>query len=136
MDYLLASQVFQSARLCHTYFALNDSPPALYFESACNLRTTQTPMMRKISRNSGTQGGLCCLRSVSVRNFAVSGKSDRMKNEATAHKTVKRPSKIKIHAQPGLPPTPSILAIAAARRPPAGKITSGCRSTHGMLGCY
>ena len=42
-DYSLASHVFQSVRLCHTYFNLKDSPPALNFISACNLRTTQTP---------------------------------------------------------------------------------------------
>ena len=42
-DYLLASQVFQSEKACHTYFILNGSPPALNFMSACSLRTTHTP---------------------------------------------------------------------------------------------
>lgn len=54
---------------------------------------------------------------MSVRNLAVSGKSDKMKKDAIAQRTVKSPSRIKIHAQPGLPPTPSILARAAARSP-------------------
>ena len=62
------------------------------------------------------------LRSVSLRNLAVSGKSDKMKNEAMAQRTVTSPSRMKIHAHPGFPPTPSILWIAAARSPPASKI--------------
>jgi len=31
---------------------------------------------------------------------------------------VARPSRMKIHAQPGFPPTPSMLAMAAASKPP------------------
>ena len=54
---------------------------------------------------------------MSVRNLAVSGKSERMKKDAMAQRTVRRPSRMKIHDQPGLPPTPSIFAIAAARSP-------------------
>ena len=68
-------------------------------------------------------GEVICLlhvisRSVSVKNFAVSGKSERMKNDAAAQTIVNSPSRINIQAHPGLPPTPSILDIAAARKPP------------------
>ena len=57
-------------------------------------------------------------RSSSERNLASSGKSWTIQYEAKESRMVKRPSKMKIQAQPGLPPTPSKLAIAAASRPP------------------
>src|ERR1700742_2719364 len=41
-----------------------------------------------------------------------------MKNDRNATTIVARPSKMKIHAQPGLPPIPSICTMAAASRPP------------------
>lgn len=106
----LASHVCLSVRHCQTYFILNVSPPALYFISACNFRTTHTPGARKGTIQQGSRDTLRQhSRSVSFRNFAVSGKSERMKNEATAQTTVTSPSRMKIHAQPGLPPTPSML---------------------------
>lgn len=55
---------------------------------------------------------------MSFKNFAVSGKSDRMKKDAMAQMTVTRPSRMKIHAHPGFPPTPSMFSIAAASSPP------------------
>src|SRR6266404_2768538 len=60
------------------------------------------------------------VRSASVRNFAVSGKSCGIKNDATATSTVASPSSMNTHAQPGRPPIPSMLCIAAASRPPRG----------------
>ena len=53
------------------------------------------------------------MRSASVRNLAVSGKSWMMKNESAPATTVASPSMMKIHAHAGLPPTPSKFEIAA-----------------------
>lgn len=60
-----------------------------------------------------------------VRNFAVSGKSAIIQNEAIAHNIVARPSRINIQAHPGRPPTPFMFSIAAASKPPAGLIRAG-----------
>lgn len=79
---------------------------------------THTPEV-KAQLASHLREQLYFLRSVSVKNFAVSGKSDRIKKDAIAHSTVASPSRMKIQAQLGLPPTPSIFAIAAARSPPS-----------------
>ena len=102
---VLASQVFQSERACHTYFILNDSPPALNLMSACSRRTTQTPVKDKRSRRDDRGCGKVGMnvRTVSQRNFAVSGKSDRMKNETMAQSMVNSHPRMNIHAQPGLP---------------------------------
>lgn len=67
------------------------------------------------------------VRSVSERNLAVSGKSARIQKDATAQMMVNRPSRMKIHAQPGLPPIPSMLCIAAAKRPPVTQISKSVR---------
>jgi hypothetical protein len=58
------------------------------------------------------------IRSASERNLADSGKSWITQGETQARIMVKIPSRIKIHAHPGFPPTPSISWIAAARKPP------------------
>jgi hypothetical protein len=52
------------------------------------------------------------------RNFASSGKSWTIQKLTMPIRTVARPSRMKIQDQPGSPPTPFILAMAAARRPP------------------
>ena len=56
------------------------------------------------------------MRSASVRNLAVSGKSWMMKNESAPATTVASPSMMKIHAHAGLPPTPSSFEIAACHQ--------------------
>ena len=43
---ILAAQVFQSLRLCQTYFNLKGSFPALNLRSALKRRMTQTPTIR------------------------------------------------------------------------------------------
>lgn len=58
------------------------------------------------------------MRSVSLRNVAVSGKSWTKKNDRNPKTTVAAPSRMKIHAHPGIPALLSSLKIAAARRPP------------------
>jgi len=87
-------QVFRSDKLCQIYFILNFSPAALYWSSPCNRRITT-------------------VRSALVRNFALSGKSWMIQKDMNPATIVAKPSKMKIHAQPGFPPTPCIFEIAA-----------------------
>jgi hypothetical protein len=58
------------------------------------------------------------VRSASVRNLALSGKSWIIQKLAAPATTVASPSRMKIHAHAGLPATPSMFAMAAASRPP------------------
>jgi len=63
-------------------------------------------------------------RFLSERKVAFSGKSLTIKNEAMAMQSVTRPSIMKIQDQPCRPPSPSILSIAHARRPPQEPATA------------
>jgi hypothetical protein len=58
------------------------------------------------------------MRSVSLRNVAVSGKSWTKKKDRSPKRIVAAPSSMKIHAHPGIPNFLLRLKIAAARRPP------------------
>lgn len=93
----MATYVFQSFKLAHMYFTLKTSPPALNCMSDCSRRTTNTPKKRSV-QNSTARVVRTSVRSSSERNFAESGKSETIQNDAIAHKTVKRPSSMKIHA--------------------------------------
>src|SRR5436190_3011031 len=97
--------VFQSLRVAQRYSILNSSCSALDCWSSAKRRSTR-------------------LRLSSERNFASSGKSWTVQNDAIPIAIVAKPSRIKIHAQPGLPPTPFILAMAAARSPPNDPATA------------
>ena len=55
--------------------------------------------------------------SFSLKKRACAGERGRMKKEARPNTTVKRPSRMKIHAQPGLDPIPFILIMPYARIP-------------------
>jgi hypothetical protein len=55
--------------------------------------------------------------SLSFKKRACAGERGKRKNDATPNTTVKRPSRMKIQAQPGRPPIPFILIIPYARRP-------------------
>src|SRR5436190_285906 len=97
--------VFQSFRLAQRYAILNSSCSALDCWSTAKRWSTR-------------------LRLSSERNFASSGKSWTAQNDAIPTRIVAKPSRMKIHAQPGFPPTPRILAIAAARSPPNDPATA------------
>ena len=45
---VLATQVFQSARLCHICFFWYDSPAALNFMSSCKRRITNVPVRKGV----------------------------------------------------------------------------------------
>ena len=94
MTNILPSHVFQSRKLFRIYFILKFSPAALNWSSLCSRRITT-------------------VLSASVRNLAVSGKSSIIQKEAAPARTVARPSRIKIHAQAGLPPIPFMFEMAA-----------------------
>lgn len=55
--------------------------------------------------------------SFSLKKRVCDGDRGRRKYEEAPNKTVKRPSRIKIHAHPGRLPIPSMLIIPKARRP-------------------
>ncbi|KAG6552271.1 hypothetical protein Mapa_006122 [Marchantia paleacea] len=96
----ITTGVFQSFQAFHKRLKLNASKcPAESWSSACSRAMVNA-------------------RSSAVKNVAVSGKSGTSQNEAKPARTVTRPSRMNIHAQPGKLPTPSIFEIAAARRPP------------------
>ena len=121
MNYLLATHVFQSRTLCRTNLNRKRSPPALNFMSACRRLITHTP--NQVSGHQYMYSWKCNmksenLRSVSLRNSAVSGKSCNIQSDARAQSTVNNPSRMKIHAHPGFPPIPSMFWIAEARSPP------------------
>ena len=52
-----------------------------------------------------------------LKKRAWAGERGNRKNEAAPKTTVNRPSRINIHAQPGLPPTLFMLMMPNARRP-------------------
>ena len=114
------SHVFLSDRLCQIYFILNVSPAALNCWSDWRRLMTKAPCFKLCSdlNCQPIYASDCPLRSSSVRNFAVSGKSWITQKEAMPTRTVRRPSMMNIQAQAGFPPMPSILAMAAASRPP------------------
>ena len=58
------------------------------------------------------------MRSSGDRNEAVSGQSKTIHQQARPTRAVAMPSRMKIQDQPARPAMPSILAMAAARRPP------------------
>ena len=58
------------------------------------------------------------IRSSADRNRASSGQSNTIHQHPTPTSTVAMPSRMKIHAQPGRPATPSMSAMAAASSPP------------------
>ena len=55
---------------------------------------------------------------LAVENVMRVDQAFTMKKDKAATTIATRPSRMKIHAHPGLPPTPSIFTMAAARRPP------------------
>lgn len=73
-------------------------------------------------------------RSFSLRNVAVSGKSCTIQKERSPKPIVTMPSMMKIHAQPGRPPRPSIFVMAAARRPPKDPETAAAEKNMALRG--
>src|ERR1051326_2443336 len=99
------SQVFKSLTVDQKYSILN---------SSCSAEDCLSAFKRRMTR----------ARSSSDKNLASSGKSCTIQYDAMPTRIVKRPSRMKIQAQPGLPPTPFMLVIAAASNPPNDPATA------------